>query len=211
MQGTVLAPLKCSASIDTIGKEALVDMHSSLFKYRNCVTIPPLSMIDDILAVSYCSISSLKVNNMIEAKILAKNLNLGQEKCSIMHIGKKVSECKQLTVNNLPMNTSSKEKYLGNIITSDGTINENISERCNKTIGTVIQILSMLKELHFGYYYFEMAILFRNSILLNGMLFSIEALYGIKREHLEKLESCDKLLLRKVLGAHSKTATEAFT
>ena len=69
-----------------------------------------------------------------------------------------MSECKQLKVNNLPMNTLSKEKYLGNIITSDGKINENISERCNKSIGTVNQILSMLKELHFGYYYFEMAI-----------------------------------------------------
>ena len=71
------------------------------------------------------------------------------------------------------------------------------------------QILSMLKELHFGKYYFEMALLFRNSILLNGMLFSIEALYGIKTVHLEKLEACDKIFLRKVLNAHSKTAIEA--
>ena len=48
------------------------------------------------------------------------------------------------------MNTSSKEKYLGNIITNDGRINENIAERCSKGVGLVNQILSMLKELHFG-------------------------------------------------------------
>ena len=94
MQGTVLAPLKCSATIDTIGKEALIDMHSSLYKYKKCVTIPPLSMIDDILAISECSTESLKMNSMIEAKILTKNLKLGHDKCSVMHVGKKASKFK---------------------------------------------------------------------------------------------------------------------
>ena len=48
MQGTVLAPLKCSISIDKIGKFALEHMHGDLFKYKRCVAIPPLAMIDDI-------------------------------------------------------------------------------------------------------------------------------------------------------------------
>ena len=39
MQGTVLAPLKCSVTIDKIGKEALTSMHSDLYKYMKCVTI----------------------------------------------------------------------------------------------------------------------------------------------------------------------------
>ena len=209
MQGTVLAPLKCSASIDRVGKEALTEMHANLYKYKQCVTIPPLSMIDDILAVSHCSVNSIKINGMIEAKLRTKNLILGEKKCSKMHIGKRLTDCNILTVNDTIMKSSSKEKYLGNLLTNDGKITENITERYNKGLGTVNQILSMLKELHFGKYYFEMALLFRNSILLNGMLFSIEALYGIKTVHLEKLEACDKIFLRKVLNAHSKTAIEA--
>ena len=210
LQGTVLAPLKCSATIDMIGKEALSDMHSILYKYKNCVPIPPLSMIDDILAISNCSVNSISMNAMIEAKIRVRNLKFGSEKCSKMHIGKRHSECKILTVNNTVMKSSSREKYLGNIITSDCKIDENITERYNKGLGQTNQILCMLKELYFGKYYFEMAMLFRRSMLLNGMLFSIESLYGIKNTHIDKLESCDKILFRKLFNAHSKTAIESF-
>ena len=76
MQGTVLAPLKCSISIDRIGKEALEDMHTNLHKYKGCVTIPPLSMIDDILAVSTCSLNSIKLNATIVSKVNNKQYEL---------------------------------------------------------------------------------------------------------------------------------------
>ena len=108
------------------------------------------------------------------------------------------------------MNTLKKEKYLGSILTNDGKISENISDRHNKGIGTVNQILCLLKEVNFGQFYFEMTSLFRNSTLLNGMLHSIEALHGLKQSHVDQLESCDKYLLRKAFNAVSTTATEAF-
>ena len=40
MQGTVLAGLKCAISIDTIGKEALENVHDILYDYKKCVKIP---------------------------------------------------------------------------------------------------------------------------------------------------------------------------
>ena len=45
--------------------------------------------------------------------------------------------------------------------------------------------------MQFGYYYFEIGILFRNSMLINWILCSIEALYGLNNSHVEKLEKCD--------------------
>ena len=48
MQGTVPAPLKCSIQIDTLGKEC-IENEEGLYKYKECVNIPPLAMIDDIL------------------------------------------------------------------------------------------------------------------------------------------------------------------
>ena len=74
MQGTVLAPLKCSVSIDQIGKDALISNHKNLYSYKKCVTIPPMSMIDDILTVTKCSIDSIKINALIEAKTAGKQL-----------------------------------------------------------------------------------------------------------------------------------------
>ena len=163
MQGTVLAPLKCSLSIDRIGKEALEQHHSNLFKYKNCVTIPPLAMIDDVLAVTDCSLNAVKINSFISSKIRSMQLELGTSKCSHMHIGKNDHRCSELKVNNLSMKKSFKETYLGEILTSDGKINENIHNRYSKGIGIANTIISLLKDISFGKYFFDMALLFRNS------------------------------------------------
>ena len=160
MQGTVLAPLKCSISIDKVEKFALEQMHSELYKYKKCVTIPPLAMIDDILAVTNCSTSSLKINAMIESLVNSKQLRMGASKCFQIHIGKSKDKCRRLYINQSVMNTSTKEKYLGSILTSDGKVNQHIIDRQNKGTGIVNQILSLIKEVHFGQYYYEMIALF---------------------------------------------------
>ena len=91
-----------------------------------------------------------------------------------------------------------KEKYLGDILSNDGKINMNIQERQNKGIGYANQILSLLKEISFGSHYYNMAMLFRTSMLINGMLVSAEALHGITKQHVQQLESCDKMLFKDI-------------
>ena len=108
------------------------------------------------------------------------------------------------------MKKTDSEKYLGQIITSNGRLDHNISERHNKGLGLVNEILGILKEVSFGYHFFTIAVLFRNSKLVNGMLYSIETLYGLTHAHIEKLEQCDRLFLRKVFNCISSTAIESF-
>ena len=85
------------------------------------------------------------------------------------------------------MQTTSKEKHLGDILISTAKIDENINERFKKGIGIINEIMSILKEVSFGYHYFEIGNLFRNSKLVNGMMCSIEALYGLNTKHIKKL------------------------
>ena len=188
MQGTVLAGLKCAISIDTIGKEALENEHEILYDYKRCVKIPPLSFVDDIITVSKCGGKSVETNAVIQAKIEGMQLQLGHSKCFQMHVGKPKVTCPTLSIHGKEMFKCEKEKYLGNILTSNGKINENILSRCNKSIGLINEIMSTLNEVSFGYRYFEIGILFRNSKLINGILCSIEALYGLNITHVEKLE-----------------------
>ena len=68
----------------------------------------------------------------------------------------------------------------------------------------------MLKEVYFGYHYFEMALMFRSSMLINGILCSIESLYGLTDGHIEQLEQCDRMLMRQLFSSVSTTAIEAF-
>ena len=167
-------------------------------------------MIDDILAVSECSVESVKTNAFIQSKVAHKNLQLGTDKCFKMHVGKDHSNCSELTIENEVMQSSSKEKYLGDILTSDGKIDSNIEERYNKGVGIINQIMGYLNEISFGEYYFEMAVLFRQSMLLSSILCNSEVLYGIKKKHIETLESVDKMFWRKVFKCPVTTPTEVF-
>ena len=108
------------------------------------------------------------------------------------------------------MKTSNSETYLGDILSNDGKIDLNIEARYNKGIGVSNSIFSLLQEISFGKYYFEMAMLFRSSMLINSILCSSEVLYGVKLKHLEILEKCDKLFFSKLFGVPTSCANESF-
>ena len=209
MQGTVLAGLKCSVSIDSIGRESLQNTHKILYKCKNCTSVPPLSLIDDILAVASCSSKSVELCATIKAKIEGKQLTLSKQKCHHIHVGKSAKNCSNLKIAQSYLPKSDHERYLGDILSSDGKNDKNIEDRCKKGIGYVNQILSILKEICFGPYYFEQALQLRNAKFINGILCSIESMYGLTIKQVEQLEKCDRFLLRKILNCPISTPTEA--
>ena len=152
MQGTVPAPLKASFQLDTLGKEC-IETGEGLFKYKDCVNITPLIMIGDVLAISSCGNNSIRLNAIVQIKIKTKQLMFGTKKCLKLHIGRKcVATCPTLKVHDQEMKSVEQEKYLGDILSNDGKINKNIQARQNKGTGYVNQILSILKEISFGFY-----------------------------------------------------------
>ena len=73
MQGGVWGPLECSIQMDKIGKECL-DCGKYLYKYKECVDVPPPAMIDDVIAVARCGECSVMLNSFINSRIKPKNL-----------------------------------------------------------------------------------------------------------------------------------------
>ena len=172
MQGTNPAPLKCSVQVDTLGKECLAE-GEGLFKYKECTNIPALTFVDDTLAFTTCGTESVKLYAKIQSKSETKRLELGFDKCFKMHVGSKSKNCcPVLMVKENEMKTSNRETYLGDVLTTDGKITANIQSRCDRGQGIINQSISMLQEISFGYFYFEIAMMFRNSMLLNGIMCS---------------------------------------
>ena len=210
MQGTVLSNIKCSVQIDSLGKDCITE-NKGLYKYKGCISIPPLSMVDDVVTISSCGSDSVKVNAIVQAKVQSKQLKLGQKKCFNMHVGKKNKHlCPVLKVHGLDMKTAERERYLGDILTTDGRIEQNINDRYQKAIGKVNEIIRMPQEVSFGPHYFQMALLFRSSILLSSMLCNAEVLYGVTNAHVEKLEQADRIFFRRLFEVPNCTAIEAF-
>ena len=55
-----------------------------------------------------------------------------------------------------------------------------------------------------------MAVLFRQSLLINGILCNSEVLYGLNKSHMEKLESVDVYLWRNIFSAMVSTPVESY-
>ena len=90
MQGSVLSSLKCSVSVDTLGRELLSSEEGfGVFRNKGIVDIPTLAFCNDILSVGKCGVNSLEFNTAVNAKIESKKFTLGKDKCVKLHINKR--------------------------------------------------------------------------------------------------------------------------
>ena len=85
-------------------------------------------------------------------------------------------------------------KYLGEVISSDGTNTENIAQRKKRGYGTVRDITKMLDKLCLGPYMFLKAVVLRNFMLVGTLLSNSEAWYNVTEVELNQLEQVDKAL-----------------
>ena len=203
--------MKCSVQLDSLGKEMMesTELAGTMYKYKDCVHIPVLTFVDDALSITECGPDSVKMNAYVQSKMDTKKLKLGVKKCKKMHIGRKDWTCPSLKVQDKEMLSSEQEKYLGDIITSDAKIDENIHMRHEKGMGICNQILSILKEISYGVSHFEMGLMFRNSQLINGIMFNTEALFSMKESHVLLFEDCDKYFLRSLFNTEMGTPIES--
>ena len=237
IQGDVFGPMMCGKQIDEIGKECL-ESGKYTYSYKGEVEIPPLIMLDDLISISECGPKSAMANAFIRLKTNTKKLQFGSEKCKKIHIGKycdqykclplfvesweekelettKSCDPKQIKINDVmmgeeEMELKDEEKYLGDIISSDGKNSKNIQARVNKGKGIVRNILSMLEGIPFGKHFYEVAVILRNSLLVSSVLFNCEAWYNLTKTELKLLESVDLCFLRAIFKAPKSTPIEMF-
>ena len=230
MQGEVTGPGQCSNQIDTFGKECLKE-GKLLYEYKDGLGIPPLGMVDDVITVSRCGVDSVAMNAYLNQKTNIKKLQFGPDKCHQLHVGKRNLCCPELFIDEWKLEkkdeletgldnlvdvlvdqhkieNSTEEKYLGNIISIDGKNSKNIEARVAKAQGIIKQIKSMLEEMFFGSYEFEVGVTLRDSIFINGFLTNMEVCYGLTEVEIEKLEKCDEQLLRTILQCPFSTPRE---
>ena len=101
------------------------------------------------------------------------------------------------------------DKYLGNIISGDASNQKDIEKKLSKGMGIISQIMALLSEVSLGVHYFKIGLLLREALFVNGILTNWEVKYGLTEYELDELEKIDKILLRKILNAHSKSPVES--
>ena len=95
------------------------------------------------------------------------------------------------------MSEVSEQKYLGFVISSDGSNINNIEAKKKRAIGITKRIQYLVKDL--GKYTIECGIIYLNSLLRSSILYAAEAMYDIKEKEFRQLEMIEEDLLRKIL------------
>ena len=178
-QGGTWGPLLCSNSIDKIGKKCF-KRNEHVYLYKKKAKILPLAFVDDLNGISKCGIESVALNTFLTTQIELKKLKLhtvdkkGKSKCVKLHVGKSNGFCPTLKVHGTNMPEVSEETYLGDILSSDGKNSKNIKSRISKGVGIISQLMNLLDEVSFGPYLFEIAMMLRESMLINGVTTNAE-------------------------------------
>ena len=140
-----------------------------------------------------------------------QQLTLSKEKFVVVHIGntkKCTLKCPKLKVHSEPMEEKECKKYLGNFISSKGGVSETIEDRRKKGWGKISTIIGILEDVDMKANRLEAGLLLRQSILVNSLLYSSEALSGVTNTQLARIEAIDSALLCKLTGGHTKCASE---
>ena len=95
----------------------------------------------------------------------------------------------------LIMKPVSEQKYLGIVLSKDGSNIKNIEAKRNRAIGIKKQIQFLVKGL--GKYTFEGGLIYLNSLLRSSILFAAETMYNIKETEFRLIERIEEELLRK--------------
>ena len=200
-QGGGWGPMECSNSVDTLGKRCR-DRGIHSYLYKDMVRVLPLAMVDDVLGIAKCGNKSIELNTFINTHMEMKKLKFhtpdatGKSKCHKLHVGKPTTLCPELRVHGTVMESVQKDVYLGDTISADGTNTANIQARISKGNGILSQIRNYLETMSFGAHYFKIAMLLRESLLLNGILTNCSSWYGLTETDLTGLESLDLAFFR---------------
>jgi hypothetical protein len=229
MQGDVLAPLISSLQVDTMGKECLEE-GKHLYYYKDKVPVSALGMVDDLLTISECGYKTTLMNKYINCKTAMKKLQFGTSKCIKMHIGKTCIDalCKDLDVGGWKikvktdtetgqasrheyfagqekMKKKEEQMYLGDLLSADGSHLKNVMHRKNKGLGVTNSIMQILQTTSYGKYYFEVALILRESLFLSSLLLNSEAWVSLSDKDVRKLEQADEILLSRILDCEANT------
>ena len=85
------------------------------------------------------------------------------------------------------METKEDDKYLGDIIMNNGKNTKNIKARTDKGEGIRKQIVTMLEDVCFGPFEFQVACIWRNSLFLNSILSNSETWYNLGKNDIDHL------------------------
>ena len=214
LQGDTLSSIIASNQVDIIGKKLLKKNPDYLFRYKDIVPIGVMEMVDDTVTVTEAGHKTQQMNAYFNVQAAEKRLQFSEFKCHTMtiHKSKQINAVSELKVdiwkqthddNNCFHETFDYEhnlkdtiqtKYLGCMLSNDGSNSQNIKMKVNKAFGTRKMIKTLIKGL--GKYTVESGIVYFKSLLRGSMLFATEVMMNLSVKDVKLIEKSEEASLR---------------
>ena len=108
-------------------------------------------------------------------------VKLAAKKCAKIHIGRKSGECPEYKIHKETLIESSSEKYLGDMISEKGTLDETIKQRKIKGYSCISAIRALLSDMSCGHRRVQVGLMLRDAMFVNGILCNAEAWHNISK------------------------------
>ena len=190
-----------------------------LYRYKGEVAIPILGLMDDMWAVTEEGVNANIMNAYINFHSANKGYQFSNSKCKTLRMGKKTQmfQTKPLEVDSwkytydvdgnisekydgkLPMQEVNSIKYLGFIISGDGSNSENISSKAIRSINTTRKIMNMIQGL--ASHTFECGLIYFKSLHRGSALYASETYYNLSELDLRNIESPEQDCLKQIANS----------
>ena len=138
-----------------------------------------------------------------------KRLKLSIDKCKLLRINGGKSDVNSLTVYGEPMKVEETFKYLCDTFNSKGDNVALCKHRADKSVGSMIEIISLCKETNFGkHQIFSMMVMYQ-SVFLPRLIFNCESWSNLIHKDISNLPSAQLNFLRRVMEIPKSTPTAA--
>ena len=198
LQGGTWGPLMAANQVDTIGKSLLEENPDYVYKYKGHIPVGVLGMIDDLAGISESGVEAKQLNAFLNVKAAEKKLQFGRDKCHTLKIAHKnaINVESELFIDHsskthdkdgnliesfegkVKMLQVPEQRYLGFILSEDGSNLKNIMSKQKRSFGIIRDIQYLLTGL--GIYTFEGGMIYINSLLRSSILYAAETMYNVK-------------------------------
>ena len=136
-------------------------------------------------------------------------MTFGPTKCHVIHVGHNANKCLKQKAHEHILDNVNHATYLGDCLHSTGSIDRTIDSRRQQGLSAITQISSLVEQISLGRYFFEILIIFRNSVLVSKLIFNSEVWNVITESQYNKLQDIDELYIRRVMNVMKSVAKES--
>ena len=200
-QGTIFGPKLCCSSTSKVNdKSNMVAMISPTMKVESLIYV------DDINATGSKMMIETAVDNLKEMEMKKKfTFNLEKTNFMIIENRRQTSERPTLILERGEMSEVKEYKYLGNWITTTGTVERQLDEIEKRVKGMMYEMMKMASRCNLGKFSTEGRLILYERTIVPVITFNLEVWTSLRKKDWERLEKIQAMILKKIMSLPQST------